>query len=153
MKEILLACLLVISFTFAYGDSNDSLKQQTKQLFFSNNLNEKTVTEIISSMANQKIIKNINSVQQIYTIPSSGNTDFIKISGRINDFGKTANVNLKITGPDNFSENITSPLIETGRYYTLYPINAQSQLGTYKIETKFAGETKSISYFHLTKTP
>ena len=140
MKEFFLVCLLVFSFTYAYSDSNDSLKQQAKQLFFSNNLNEKTVTEIISNMANQKI-------------PSSGNTDFIKISGRINDFGKTANVNLKITGPDNFSENITSPLLETGRYYTLYPINSQSQLGTYKIETKFAGETKTISYFHLTKTP
>ena len=153
MNTILIASLCAFSFSFAYSEIPDTLKQETKQLYYSNNLNEKTINEIISEMVNQHIIKNTRSAQQIYVIPTGGDTDFIKISGRISEFGKTAMVNMKIIDPDGQTEEITSPLLETGRYTTLYPVNYESKLGTYKIEIKFAGEIKSTSYFHLIKNP
>lgn len=153
MNTILIASLFAFSFSFAYSEIPDTLKQETIQLYYSDNLNEKTINEIISEMTNQQIIKNTRSAQQIYVLPTSGDTDFIKISGRISEFGKTAMLNLKITDPDGQTEEITSPLLETGRYTTLYPVNYESKLGTYKIETKFAGEIKSNSYFHLIKNP
>ena len=150
MKIILLTLLLAISFSFAYSEIPDSLKDETKQLSSSENLTEKTVSQIISDMANQKLIQNTKAAQQIYALPTGGESDFIKISGRIDEYGKTSKVDLQITRPDLTTENISSPLIETGRYSTLYLIDSQSQLGTYKIETKFGGEVKSVSYFHLT---
>ena len=152
MKIILLVILLTISFSFAYSEIPDSIKQETKQLSSSKNLTEKTVSQIISDMAEQKLVKNIRAVQQIYTIPLEGQTDFIKISGRIDEFGKTSRVDLQITNPDRTTKNISSPLIETGSYSTLYSIDSKSQAGTYKIDIKFGGEVKSVSYFHLTDT-
>ena len=152
MKTILLSLLLAISFSFAYSEIPDSVKQETKQLTSSKNLNENTVSQIIYDMAEQKLVKNIRVVQQIYSVPLGGQTDFIKISGRIDEFGKTSRVDLQITNPDRTTLNTSSPLLETGRYSTLYPIDDKSQLGTYKIVTNFREEVKSVSYFHLTST-
>lgn len=153
MKTIVVvACLLLVSFSFAYGDIQipDSIKSETRQL--QNNLDEQSALSIISKLVNHKIITNSQMAQQIYTIPSGGEVDFIKISGRISEFGRTAHVLVEITGPDGSFQTLTSPLLETGRYSILYAIDSKSSLGTYVVQTKFAGEPKSVSYFHLTKT-
>lgn len=153
MKIIILVLLIAISFSFAYSEISDPIKLETKQLYSSNNLNEKTVSKIISDMTNQQLIKNTIDSRHIYLIPRGGDTDFVKISGRINEYGKTSKVDLQINRPDRTSENISSPLLETGWYSTLYPINGKSLSGTYQVVTKFGGDVKSISYFHLTKIP
>ena len=150
----ILACLLSITFAFAYSEVqiSDSIREEVKQLHSKNNLNEKTVMSLLIDLSNQKIITNTHTVSQIYSIPLGEGNDFIKISGRINEFGKTAHVNLEIISPDGTIEILKSPLLETGRYSTLYPIDSQSQIGTYKVLVEFAEETKSESFFHLTKT-
>lgn len=152
MKRIFFVLLITISFASAYSEIPDSIKQETKQLYLSNNLNEKTVSAIISDMVNQKLLKNTIDKQRIYTIPQGNNADFIKISGRIDEFGRTSKVDLQINRPDNTSEHISSPLLETGSYSTLYPIDGKSLPGTYQIITKFGDKIKSVSYFHLTNT-
>jgi hypothetical protein len=155
MKTVaVIACLLSITFAYSYAEVQipESIKEETKQMYSQNMLGEKTVMSLLTDLSNQKIIKNIHSAKQIYSVPASGSTDFIKISGRINEFGKTAQVNLNILSPDGKMKNLSSPLLETGRYSTLYPIDWKSQLGTYKVVTEFAGETKSVSFFHLTQT-
>ena len=155
MKTLaIIACLVSITITFAYGESEvpDWIKEDVKQLYLENNLDETAVNSIIANLSNQKLIKNTHPSQQIYTIPSIGETDFIKISGRINEFGKTANVNLQISTPDGRTETINSALLETGQYFTVYPVSWKSQPGTYKVQVDFAGEEKSVSFFHLTKT-
>jgi len=155
MKTVaIITCLLAISFTIAYSEVQipDSIKDNAKQMHSQNNLDERAVKSILANLSEQKIIKNIPDGKQIYSIPEGGNTDFIKISGRIQEFGKTAQVMLEITLPDGTVERLSSPLLETGRYSTVYPIDVKSQLGTYKVQTEFAGEKKSASYFHLTKT-
>ena len=155
MKIIaVITCLLSITFAYSYAEVQipESIKEETKQLYSQNMLDEKTVMSLLTDLSNQKIIKNIHSAKQIYSVPASGSTDFIKISGRINEFGKTAQVNLNILSPDGEMNHLSSPLLETGRYSTLYPIDSKSQLGTYKVVTEFAGETKSVSFFHLTQT-
>jgi len=151
---VIISCLLSVTFAFAYGDSAipEWVKNDVKQLYFEDKLNNKAIKSILGKLIDQNLIKNKHPVQQIYTIPRVGETDFIKISGRINEFGRTANVNLEITYPDGKKETINSPLLETGQYFTVYPINWKSQTGTYKVEAEFAGEKKSVSFFHLTKT-
>ena len=155
MKTVaVIVCLLSITFVFAYSETvvPDSIKDEVRQLHSQNNLNEKTVMGILADFSDQNIIKNMNVVQQIYSIPGSGETDFIKISGRIGEFGRTAQIILEITRPDGTIETLSSPLLETGRYSTIYPIDWKSQIGTYKVQTEFAGEMQSVSFFHLTKT-
>jgi hypothetical protein len=155
MKGIaIISCLLVISFTFAYSDGQipDSIKDNAKQLYFQNNLNEKAIVSILENLSDEKIIKNIPVGGQVYSIPGDGKTDFIKISGGIAEFGRTAQVTLEITQPDGSIEKLNSPLLETGRYHTVYLIDSNSQVGTYKVQTVFAGDVQSASFFHLTKT-
>ena len=146
--------MLLITIAFAYGEPQvpDWIKEDVKQLYHENNLDENAVKSILGNLADLKLIKNMHPAQQIYTIPGFAETDFIKISGKISEFGRTANVNLQITSPDGKTETIRSPLIETGQYFTVYPINWKSQTGTYKVQADFAGEKKSVSFFHLTKT-
>ena len=154
MKTVaVIVCLLSITFVFAYSETfiPDSIKDEAAQLYSKNNLNEKTIMSILVDLSNQKIIKDTHAVQQIYPVPAYGETDFVKISGRIGEFGKTAHVILEIKGPDGIIETLNSPLLETGRYSTIYPIDSKSQIGTYRIQTKFAGEIQSVSFFHLTK--
>jgi hypothetical protein len=155
MKTVaVIACLLSITFVFAYSETlvPDSIQDEVKQLHSKNNLNEKTVMPILVELSNQKIIKNTHVVQQIYSIPKGGETDFVKIAGRIGEFGKTAHVILEVTQPDGTIQTLQSPLLETGRYSTIYPIDGKSQIGTYRIQTEFAGEIQSVSFFHLTKS-
>jgi len=152
MKIIVVALLFTISFSMAYSEIPDSIKDKTQHLAFTNNLNEKTITSIIEELSRHKIIKNTKEISQIYTIPTVGKIDFVKISGRIDEFGRTAQVDLQIMRPDGTIDYIKSPLLETGWYSTIYPIDPKSQIGTYLVESHFAGEIKSKSYFHLTKT-
>ncbi|MDH3617436.1 MAG: hypothetical protein OES14_02965 [Nitrosopumilus sp.] len=154
MKTLaIIACLLSITFTVAYSEPqvSDSIKDEVQQLYSKNNLNEKTIMSILVDLSNQKIIKNTHVIQEIYPIPESGKVDFVKISGKIGEFGKTAHVTLEITLPDGTKQTLNSPLIETGRYSTIFPIDSKSQVGTYRIQTEFAGELQSVSFFHLTK--
>jgi hypothetical protein len=155
MKTVaVIACLLSITFIFAYSETlvPESIKEEVTQLYSKNNLNEKTVMSILVELSNQKIIKNTYVIQHIYSIPKSTETDFVKISGRIGEFGKTAHVILEITRPDGTNQTLNSPLLETGRYSTIYPIDWKSQIGTYRVQVEFAGEMQSVSFFHLTKT-
>ena len=151
----LIPIILLISFTFSLCFAElqipDSIKNDAKQMNQKNEFDEKIVMSIIKSLLNQKIIKNAQVSQLIYPLPEEGNTEFIKLSGRINEFGRTAQVNLEITKPDGKLEKITSPLLETGSYSTIFPINSKSQIGTYKVQVFFSGEIKSVSYFHLTQ--
>ena len=150
----IIVCLLVFSFTLAYSEAQipDSIKDNVQQLYLQDNLDEKAIVSILANLSDQKIIKNIPVGEQVYSIPEVGKTDFIKISGGIHEFGRTAQVILEITNPDGTVERQTSPLLETGRYHTVYPIDSNSQVGTYNVQTIFSGEIHSVSFFHLTKT-
>lgn len=155
MKIILIiTCILAVSVGYAYSESEipSYIKEESKQLNLKNNITEKTVMRILADFSKHNIIKNTQAVQQIYTIPDYGQTGFVKLSGRIAEFGRTAHINLEITRPDGVSEKLTSPLLETGRWSTSYPVNSMSQAGTYRVTAEFAGETKSVTFFHLTKS-
>lgn len=136
---------------FAEFQIPESIKETSKQMNLKDKLDEKGVMSLLSLLVNQRIIQNTHTLQQIYSIPEEGKTEFIKISGRIDELRRTAQVNLEIIKPDGTFDKITSPLIETGSYSTVYPIDSKSQIGTYKVISYFSGEKKSVSYFHLSK--
>ena len=150
----ILASLLVISITLAYADSEipSSIKQNAIQLYEKNNITEKSVTQILGDLSKNNLVKIPYNVHHIQTVPEFGQTGFVKLSGKIAEFGRTAQVSLEITKPDGTTENFHVPLLETGRWSTSYPIDWTSQKGTYRVVAEFV-ETKSVTYFHLTKTP
>ena len=153
MKIIAIIFLISVtcSMCFAEFQIPESIKETSKQMNLKDKLDEKGVMSLLSLLVNQRIIQNTHTLQQIYSIPEEGKTEFIKISGRIDELRRTAQVNLEIIKPDGTFDKITSPLIETGSYSTVYPIDSKSQIGTYKVISYFSGEKKSVSYFHLSK--
>lgn len=154
MKLVGILLLMSVSFSVCSAELliPTSIKEDAKQMALAKKLNEENMLSLISSLVQQKIIKNNGALQQIYTIPVDGKTEFIKLSGRINEFGRTSQVDIVITKPDGSLDKTTSPLLETGSYSTIYRIDSKSQTGIYKVEVYFSDEKKSISYFHLTKT-
>ena len=77
MKTIfLITFFLGITLTFAWAEIQvpDSVREEAKQLHLENRLDDKAVKSILANFTNQKIIKNTHSVQQIYKIPSTGET-------------------------------------------------------------------------------
>lgn len=150
----LIAVFLVISFTFVYASQEIpvAIKQEAKQLYQKNNITEKSVMSLLSQLAKNNLIKNTHSVQNIQKLPELGQAGFVKLSGRIAEFGKTAQVTIEITRPDGVSQTLRSPLLETGSWSTSYPVDSKFPSGTYSVVAKFAGEIKSVTYFHLTRT-
>ena len=150
---ILIALLLTISFSIGYSESEipDSIKEKSRQIYEQGQISEKSVKSILSELSNKNIIQTIHIVQNIYSIPEFGQVGFVELSGRISEYGRTANVNLEITKPDGSIENIRSPLLETGRWSTSYPIDWTTPKGTYKVEALFGEKIQSVTYFHLTK--
>ena len=145
--------VLTITFSFGYSESDilDSIKEKARQNYEQNKISEKSVMTILSEISSKNIIQNFHIVQNIYSIPETGQMGFVELSGRIPEYGKTANVNLDITKPDGSVETIRSPLLETGRWSTLYPIDWTTPVGTYKVNALFGDKIQSVSYFHLTK--
>ena len=152
---VFLAVVLVFSITLAYAQTEipSSIKQNAQQLYEKNNLTEKTLNSILVELSKNNLVKIPYRIQHIETVPEFGQTGFVKLSGRIAEFGKTTHITLEITKPDGTLDNLRVPLLETGRWSTSYPIDWTSQRGTYKVVAEFAGETMSVTYFHLTKTP
>ena len=154
MKIIAIIFLISITCSICFAELQipETIKENSRQMKLNDKLDEKEVMFLLSLLVDQRIIQNTHTLQQIYTIPEEGKTEFIKISGRINELRRTAQVNLEIIKPDGTFDKITSPLIETGSYSTVYAIDSKSQIGTYKVISYFSGEKKSVSYFHLSKT-
>ena len=154
MKVILLLFFIFLTCSTCYAELQipETIKENIEQMKMNDKLNEKYIIPIITSMVDQRIIQNNHITSQIYILPEEGKTDFVKISGKIDEFRKTAQVNLDIIKPDGTIDKITTPLIETGSYFTVYPINSDSPVGTYKIVSNFSGIKKSISYFHLSRS-
>ena len=150
----LLASFLLLSITIAYADSEipSAIKQNAIQLYEKNNITGKSVTQILDDLSKHNLVKIPYSVHHIETVPEFGQTGFVKLSGRIAEYGRTAQIAVEITKPDGTTEDLRVPLVETGRWSTSYPVDWTSQRGTYRVVAEF-GETKSVTYFHLTKNP
>ncbi|HXW03162.1 MAG TPA: hypothetical protein VD651_02735, partial [Nitrosarchaeum sp.] len=114
------------------------------------NSSKQDIISVLENLSNIGMIKNVGHTQmQIYNIPPKGKIDFVSISGNVNEYGKSGFATLEIYKPDNTKEVLRTPILETGLYSTVFPINDQSQKGIYRIISEFNGKQLSIDYFSV----
>jgi hypothetical protein len=147
---VLLSVLFLIPVSAQSVEIPDWIKEQAEKIAIQNNANP-DVMSVLENLSSIGMIKNpIHVETKIYYIPSRGETVFVNLSGNVNEYGKSGFVLLEIHKPDNTTEIIRTPVLETGFYSTVFPITDQSQKGTYQITSEFNGKQISINYFSLT---
>lgn len=161
----LVAILFIGIISFAVAESNEQfllnntssqpveipkwIKDNARNHLIQNNPKQDIIS-LLENLSNIGMIKNISYTQmQIYDIPSKGKIDFVSISGNVNEYGKSGFVTLEIHKPDNTKEILRTPILETGLYSTIFPINDQSQKGMYRVISEFNGKQLSINYFSI----
>ena len=128
----------------------DWIKNNTEKLLFQNNLDEAHLVPILENLSDSGIIKNaMLADSQTFDVPNKGKIAFVNLSGHVNEYGKTGFVSLELTKPDGSKEILRTPILETGHYSTVFPINNQSQKGSYKVSAEFDYKQISTTYFYL----
>lgn len=147
---VFLPILLMLNTSTTYMDIPDWIKDDAKKLSMKNNFDDSQIMPFLENLSNIGIIKNtIHAEFQTYNIPNKGETVFVKLSGNVNEYGKTGSVSLEISKPDGSKEFLRIPILETGGYSTVFPINEMSQKGTYRVLAEFGSKQISVTYFHL----
>jgi hypothetical protein len=119
-----------------------TLGQGTDSLFY----------EVLSDMQKIGIIK-VDNRYGVYFLPSYGTTEFVKISGSTVSYGQTSPVTLSVTDPAGDGTEYTTPVLRTGVYSTIIPIQHDSLVGTYHVTAFHAGNEISKSTFFVERSP
>ncbi|WP_179368623.1 carboxypeptidase-like regulatory domain-containing protein [Candidatus Nitrosotenuis sp. DW1] len=107
-------------------------------------------SDAMTSLSNLEILKaKITSKQNIYSLPSYGETTFIKISGKTGEHGEAKYVTLVVVDPDGTKSEYTIPVLESGTYYTMIPLTHNSPKGTYIITAQYEEKRLPESYFYV----
>lgn len=147
---VFLPVLLLLNVSSTYMDIPNWIKDDAKKQFIQNNFDKSQIMPFLENLSNTGIIKNtIHTEFQTYGIPNKGETVFVDLSGNVNEYGKTGSVSLEISKPDGSKEFLYTPVLETGRYSTVFPIDEMFQKGTYRVLAEFGGKQISVTYFHL----
>jgi hypothetical protein len=144
-----LPVLLLLNTSTTSTDIPDWIKDNAEKLTIQNNSEDYQIISFLTNLSNTGMIKNPTSESSTYGIPDKGKIVFVNLSGNVNEYRKTGFVSLEISKPDGSKEILRTPILETGKYSTVFQINEQSQKGTYRILAEFAGNNTSVTYFHL----
>lgn len=87
-----------------------------------------------------------------YILPEYGKTDFVKITGRTNEYRNTSPVSLIVVDPDGLRKEYTVPVLQSGAYSTVIPISFSSSVGTYKVLAYHGSKEISESFFHVKRS-
>ena len=151
MKILLIGIIAFVIFfvsASSYGEIPSSIKNNAEQML-NRNFEHSGIVSVIEDIARENFFtKVIHENHQFHILPELGKIIFIKISGQMEDYGKTGSVLITIIKPDKSSEIIHASLLETGKYLTYFPIDHSSQKGTYTVLAKFGNQNMS-SYFHI----
>jgi hypothetical protein len=89
----------------------------------------------------------------VYFLPSYGTTEFVKISGSTGSYGQSSPAILSVVDPVGGRTEYTIPVLRTGVYSTIIPIQHDSLVGTYHVTAFYAGNEISRSTFFVQRTP
>lgn len=150
MTVLAILSVLLLLDTFSLTDDNPNLiKDNSEKLIMQNNFNTSQIMSLLENLSNVRIIKNTTIKSPTYVIPSHGKIVFVPLTGNVNEYGMSGIVSLEITTPYGLKEILRTPVLETGLYSTVFPIDEQFQKGTYRVLAEFGNKKISVTYFVL----
>lgn len=87
-------------------------------------------------------------IQNSYNLPEYGKTAFVKITGRVYDYGMTSPVSLIVIAPDGLRTEYTVPVLQSGAYSTSIPLYFSSPPGLYKVIAYHNGKELPETFFY-----
>ncbi|HXG14243.1 MAG TPA: hypothetical protein VNK25_03840 [Candidatus Nitrosotenuis sp.] len=161
--QIILFGLLAVSVIFGlqYAEAQQAeipnyLKNKIK-LWALDKMSDESFANTLDELGQRGLLKiKQTTVQNTYNLPEYGKTTFVKITGRVNDYGLTSPVSLIIIAPDGLRTEYTVPVLQSGAYSTLIPLYFSSMPGTYKIIAYHNGKELPETFFYAkreTKIP
>ncbi|HXG74460.1 MAG TPA: hypothetical protein VNK44_06560 [Candidatus Nitrosotenuis sp.] len=155
----LLAVTVVFGLQYAYAQQAEVpnyLKNKIK-LWALDKMPDESFVKTLDELGQRGLLKiKQTTVQNAYSLPEYGKTTFVKITGRVNDYGLTSPVSLIIIEPDGLRTEYTVPVLQSGAYSTLIPLYFSSTPGTYKVIAYHNGKELPETFFYAkreTKIP
>ncbi|MEM3006663.1 MAG: hypothetical protein QXW37_02565 [Candidatus Nitrosotenuis sp.] len=153
--QIILFSLLVVSVIFGlqYADAQQTeipnyLKNKIK-LWTLDKMSDESFVNTLNELGQRGLLKiKQTTLQNAYNLPEYGKTTFVKITGRVNDYGMTSPVSLIIIAPDGLRTEYTIPVLQSGVYSTLIPLYFSSTPGIYKVVAYHNGKELPETFFY-----
>ncbi|NDF47021.1 MAG: hypothetical protein EB158_02270, partial [Nitrosopumilaceae archaeon] len=126
---MLLSAVLVLSLVqVANAEEIPNVIKSKIRLWALDKVNDDSFVSSLIDLNKRDIIQipKIRAVQTKYELPKYGDTAFIKINGRVSDYGQTSSVTLIVTRPDGLRTQYTIPVLQSGAYSTSIPIQYDS---------------------------
>lgn len=152
---MVLFVLLVVTVIFGlqYADAQQAevpnyLKNRIK-LWSLDKMPDESFVKTLAELGKRGLLKvKQTTVENAYNLPEYGKTTFVKISGRVNDYGLTTPVSLIVIAPDGVRTEYTVPVLQSGAYSTLIPLYFSSTPGTYKVIAYHNGKELPETFFY-----
>ncbi|NDB51115.1 MAG: hypothetical protein EB161_02965 [Nitrosopumilaceae archaeon] len=151
---LLLSAVLVLSLVqVANAEEIPNVIKSKIRLWALDKVNDDSFVSSLIDLNKRDIIQipKIRAVQTKYELPKYGDTAFIKINGRVSDYGQTSSVTLIVTRPDGLRTQYTIPVLQSGAYSTSIPIQYDSPIGTYEVSGYHNGMELQSYYFNVQK--
>lgn len=153
--QIILFGLLAVSVIFGLqcADAQQAeipnyLKNKIK-LWTLDKMSDESFVNTLDELGQRGLLKiKQTTVQNAYNLPEYGKTTFVKITGRVNDYGLTSPVSLIIIAPDGLRTEYTVPVLQNGAYSTLIPLYFSSTPGVYKVVAYHNGKELPETFFY-----
>lgn len=153
--QIILFGLLAVSVIFGlqYADAQQAevpnyLKNKIK-LWALDKMSDESFVNTLDELGQRGLLRiKQTTVQDSYNLPEYGKTTFVKITGRVNDYGLTSPVSLIIVAPDGLRTEYIVPVLQSGAYSTLIPLYFSSTPGTYKVIAYHNGKELPETFFY-----
>ncbi|MFN3653718.1 MAG: hypothetical protein ACK4TO_00120 [Candidatus Nitrosotenuis sp.] len=153
--QIILFGLLAVSVIFGlhYAEAQQAevpnyLKNKIK-LWALDKMSDESFVNTLDELGQRGILRiKQTTVQNTYNLPEYGKTTFVKITGRVNDYGLTSPVSLIIIAPDGLRTEYTIPVLQSGAYSTSIPLYFSSTPGTYKVIAYHNGKELPETFFY-----
>ncbi|MFY9301574.1 MAG: hypothetical protein WAO91_10350 [Candidatus Nitrosotenuis sp.] len=159
MQKLVIAFCLVTAFLLPNLASADSeipnwIKGKIKLWAFDKITDEDFLNALIDLDERGLLsVQELTTVGDSYVLPEYGKTDFVKITGRMGEYGQTSPVFLIVIDPDGSRNEYTVPVLQSGAYSTVIPLSFSSPVGTYKVLAYRGGEEISESSFYVKRSP
>ncbi|MEO9310337.1 MAG: hypothetical protein ABI337_08620 [Nitrososphaera sp.] len=154
MRLVLFVLLVVtVIFGLQYADAQQAevpnyLKNRIK-LWSLDKMPDESFVKTLAELGKRGLLKvKQTTVENAYNLPEYGKTTFVKISGRVNDYGLTTPVSLIVIAPDGVRTEYTVPVLQSGAYSTLIPLYFSSTPGTYKVIAYHNGKELPETFFY-----